>query len=150
MTARSFASITKIVAPRDVVWAVMTDHSRYVRWASTRRLTMEKRGQPDPNGVGAVRVFHTGPIKVREEVLEFEPPTRMVYSVVSGFPVRDHRSEMLLEENDDVTVLTWASSFSPRIPFTGGTFERIMLRAIDRFAEGIKEDAEEALRGEAG
>jgi hypothetical protein len=144
MTSRSFVSVTKIVAPRDVVWSVMTDHARYVNWTSASRVTMERTGAPEPDGVGAVRVFHTGPVRVREEVLEFEPLDRMVYRVVSGMPVRDYRSEMRLDDDGDVTVLTWSSSFEPRIPLTGGVLTRVMRGAVDRFAAGIKSDAEAA------
>jgi len=144
---RTFSSVTKVLAPRDVVWRVMTDHVRYARWGTAKTVTMERSGESDPNGVGAVRAFHAGPSKVREEVLEFEPPVRMVYRLVSGVPVRDYRSEMVLDEersgDDVVTVLTWSSSFSPKLPFTGALLQRVMSRAVDRFAEGIKRESEE-------
>jgi hypothetical protein len=121
----------------------MTDHVRYANWTSARGVAMERVGAPDPNGVGAIRVFDSGPVKVREEVLEFEAPTRMVYRLASGLPVRDYRSEMQLETDGDVTVLTWSSTFEPRIPLTGPLFTRIMRGAVDRFAAGIKADAEQ-------
>jgi uncharacterized protein YndB with AHSA1/START domain len=142
MTVRTFSSVTKIRAPRDTEWTVMTDHARYARWTSAREVTMERTGSPHANGLGALRVFHTGPVRVREEVVEFVPPDRMVYRLVSGVPVRDYRSEMRLEDDDDVTVLTWTSSFAPRIPLTGGVLTRVMRDAVDRFADGIKADAE--------
>jgi uncharacterized protein YndB with AHSA1/START domain len=144
---RTFASVTKFVAPREVVWQVMTDHVRYARWSSASAVTMERTGDGDADGVGAIRVFHTGPVKVREEVVEFEPPVRMVYRLASGLPVRDYRSEMVLDEDDGVTVLTWTSSFSPRIPLTGGLFTRLMRSAVDRFAAGIERDVAEAVGG---
>jgi hypothetical protein len=143
----TFSSVTKFVAPRDVVFEVMTDHVRYARWSSAKAVTMERTGAPDPNGVGAIRVFHTGPVKVCEEVVEFDPPARMVYRIASGLPVRDYRSEMLLEEDGDVTVLTWSSSFEPRIPLTGGLLTRIMSSAVDRFVEGIRTDVEAHVAG---
>lgn len=144
---RTFSSVTKILAPREVVWKVMTDHTRYARWGSAKTVTMERLGDPDPNGVGAVRAFHAGPSKVREEVVEFEPPVRMVYRLASGVPVRDYRAEMVLDEertgDDVVTVLTWSSSFTPKLPLTGALLQRVMSRAVDRFAEGIKRESEE-------
>jgi uncharacterized protein YndB with AHSA1/START domain len=134
--------VTKIRAPREVVWSVMTDHVRYARWGRAKVVTMDRVGSPDPNGVGAVRAFHAGPSKVREEVVESEPPNRMVYRLVSGLPVRDYRSEMLLEADGEVTVLDWSSTFSPRIPFTGALLTRMMSTAVDGFAAGIKAEAE--------
>jgi uncharacterized protein YndB with AHSA1/START domain len=139
---RSFSSVTKIRAPRDVVWSVMTDHVRYARWGRSKQVTMEREGSPDPNGLGAIRVFHAGPSKVREEVVALDPPARLVYRLVSGVPVRDYRSEMQLEEDGDVTVLTWTSSFAERIPLTGRFLTRMMSTAVDGFAAGIKAEAE--------
>jgi uncharacterized protein YndB with AHSA1/START domain len=139
---QSFSSVTKVLAPRPVVWRVMSDHVRYAQWTSARDVSMETLGSPDPNGVGAIRVFDSGPVKVREEVVEFDPPTRLVYRLASGLPVRDYRSVMTLEEDGDVTVLTWSSTFAPRIPLTGRLFTRIMRGAVDRFAAGIKTEAE--------
>jgi uncharacterized protein YndB with AHSA1/START domain len=147
---RSFSSVTKIHAPQAVVWDVMTDHVLYERWTSAKAVAMERHGSPHRNGVGAIRVFDSGPLKVREEVLEFDPPRRMVYRLASGLPVRDYRSEMQLEADGEVTVMTWSSSFEPRIPLTGRHFVRLMRSAVDRFAAGIKEEAEVRSRGEIG
>jgi uncharacterized protein YndB with AHSA1/START domain len=139
---RSFSSVTKIRAPREVVWSVMTDHVRYAGWGRAKTVAMDAVGSPDPNGAGAIRVFHAGPSKVREEVVEFDPPERMVYRLVSGVPARDYRSEMRLEVDGDITVLTWTSTFSERIPLTGKLLTRMMSTAVDGFAEGIKSDSE--------
>jgi hypothetical protein len=139
---RSFSSVTKIIAPRDVVWNVMTDHVRYARWGRSKVVTIERVGSPDPNGVGAIRAFHAGPTRVREEVVEFEPPSWMAYRLVSGVPVRDYRSEMRLEADGDVTVLSWHSTFVDRIPLTGRLFTRMRSTAVDGFAAGIKADSE--------
>lgn len=139
---RTFSSVTKIRAPRDVVWRVMTDHVRYARWGRAGRVSMERVGDPDPDGVGAIRVFHAGRSKVREEVVESEPPSRMVYVLASGLPVRDYRSEMQLSQDGDITVLEWSSSFHARIPLTGVLFTRVMARAVDGFADGIRREAE--------
>jgi uncharacterized protein YndB with AHSA1/START domain len=138
----SFSSVTTIRAPRETVWAVMSDHLRYADWSSAREVTIERPGVPAPNGLGAVRVFHAGPSKVREEVTEWEPPSRLVYRVVSGLPVRGYRSEMHLDPDGDGTVLTWSSEFAPRLPLTGRFFTRLMARAVDRFAAGIRDAAE--------
>jgi uncharacterized protein YndB with AHSA1/START domain len=146
---QSFSSVTKIRAPQTVVWDVMTDHMLYARWTSARGVAMEQHGSPHPNGVGAIRVFDSGPLKVREEVLDFEPPTRMVYRLASGLPVRDYRSEMRLEADGEITVMTWSSSFEPRIPLTGRHFTRLMRGAVERFAQGIKDEAESRAAGGA-
>jgi hypothetical protein len=105
---------------------------------------MDRVGSPHPDGVGAVRCFHAGPTKVREEVLEFDPPRRMVYRVASGLPVVDYRSEMVLDPEDGgaASLLRWSSSFRPRVPGTGALLRAVMVRAVAGFAVGIAAAAE--------
>ena len=146
----TFASTTRIAAPPEVVWPIMSDHVRYAAWGSAKRVTMDRVGSPDPNGVGAVRCFHAGPAKVREEVLEFEPPRRMVYRVASGLPVVDYRSEMVLEVDGAGSVLRWSSSFRPRVPRTGALLRTVMARAVARFAAGIADAAAAAAGSGSG
>jgi len=140
---RSFASETRIRAPRDRVFAVMTDHARYAAWGPSRRVDVDPEGDPAPNGLGAVRNFRSGPLTTREEVVGWEPPVRMAYQVVSGVPVRDYRSEMVLDEDGDHTVLRWSSTFRPLIPGTGWLLERLMTWAVDGFRAGIRNACEE-------
>lgn len=140
---RSFGSETRIRAPRERVFAVMTDHARYAAWGPSNRVDVDPQGDPPPNGLGAVRNFRSGPLTTREEVVAWEPPVRMAYRLVSGVPVRDYRSEMVLEEDGEHTVLRWSSTFRPVVPGTGWLFEKLMARAVDGFRQGIRRACEE-------
>jgi uncharacterized protein YndB with AHSA1/START domain len=140
---RTFGSETRIRAPRERVFEIMTDHARYAPWGPASRVTVDPEGVPAPNGVGAVRTFHAGPVRSREEVVAFEPPTRMVYRLRSGVPVRDYRSEMVLDQDGDTTVLRWSSTFEPVMPGTGRLLEWLLARAVDGFREGIRRACEE-------
>jgi hypothetical protein len=142
VVSTTFASATRIAAPVDVVWAVMTDHVRYARWGSAKTVTIERAGSPPPNGLGAIRCFHAGPIKVREEVTGWEPPSRMTYRLNSRQLTRTYTSEMTLRDDAGVTVLEWSSTFEPRIPGTAPLVRRLYQRAVARFAAGIKAEAE--------
>ncbi len=142
MVSTTFASATRIDAPLATVWEVMTDHVRYARWGSAKTVTMEREGTPPPNGLGAIRCFHAGPMKVREEVTGWEPPLRMTYRLNSKQMTRTYASEMVLRDDNGVTVLEWSSTFEPRIPGTAALVRRIYERAVARFAAGIKADAE--------
>ncbi len=141
---QTFSSSTPIAAPRAVAWAVMTDHELYAHWVPRSRVELETEGLPDRNGVGAVRVFRTGPVSTREEVTAFDPPQRMAYRMLKiPLPVRNCRSEMVLmaDEEDEGCTLHWDTWFDPVIPLTGGIIRRIMAPAVDKMAAGIAAEA---------
>ncbi len=142
----SFSSSTPVAAPRAVVWSVMTDHVRYGEWGRASKVVLEREGDPDRNGLGAVRVFHAGPMRTVEEVVEWDPPDKMAYRLVKGLPVRDYRAQMVLRDaasgEGPLTVLDWSSTFEPAIPGTGRLFEWFLARVLGDFAAGIKRAAE--------
>ncbi len=142
---RTFSSSTPIAAPQAVAWEVMTDHELYARWVPRCRVELETEGSPDRNGVGAVRVFRTGPVSTSEEITAFDPPHRMAYRILSiPLPVRNCRSEMLLVEGEQAgsCTLHWDSWFEPVIPFTGGIIGKVMASAVEKMAAGIATEAQ--------
>lgn len=138
----TFASSTSIDAPVKVVWSVMTDHVRWARWGSSKHVTLERLGVPSPNGLGAIRCFAAGPVKVREEVTAFEPPRRMAYRLNTKTMTTSYESDMVLVAGGAATVLEWSSTFVPRVPGTAWLVRRIFERAVRGFAAGIKAEAE--------
>jgi uncharacterized protein YndB with AHSA1/START domain len=144
VVSTTFASATRIAAPPEIVWDVMTDHVRYAKWGSAKTVTIERPGLPSPNGLGAIRCFHAGPMKVREEVTTWEPPTLMAYRLNTKFLTKDYTSDMRLREDDGATVLEWSSTFVPMVPGTSAIVRRIYERAVSTFAAGIKAEAEAA------
>lgn len=148
MVSTTFSSVTRIAAPMHVVWSVMTDHVRYARWGSAKVVTIEREGSPAPNGLGAIRCFHAGPMKVREEVTAWDPPARMAYRLNSKQLTREYQSEMVLRDDNGLTVLEWSSTFVPRVPGTSAVVRRVYTSAVAKFAAGIKADAE--TQAEAG
>ena len=142
---QTISSSTPIAAPQEVAWEVMTDHQLYARWVPRSRVDLEVEGLPDRNGVGAIRVFHIGPMRTREEITTFDPPHRMAYRVLSlPMPVRNCRSDLLLVADDDGAgcTLHWDSWFEPLIPLTGGIMRQVMAQATGRMAAGIAEEAQ--------
>ncbi len=123
----------------------MTDHRLYSRWSASSRVDLEVEGSPHHNGVGAIRVFHAGFTKAREEVTAFDPPNRMTYRALSmPLPVRNYRAEMRLVSDDDGhgCTLHWESSFEATIPLTAGTSRRIMSSSVAKMAAGIAGEAQ--------
>lgn len=122
-------------APPETVWAVYTDHGRWSDWSGFPGSRLAKEGSPDRNGTGAVRAFAGG---VREEILDFEPPKRMTYTVVGGpFPITNHLGEVLFEPDGAGTRIVWRCRFEPRIPGTGWLLERFVARNFRQALAGL-------------
>ena len=142
---QTISSSTPIAAPQEIAWEVMTDHELYARWVPRSVVELEAEGLPDRNGIGAIRVFHIGPVRTREEITTFDPPHRMAYRVLSlPMPVRNCRSDLLLVSDGDGNgcTLHWDSWFETIIPFTGGIMRQIMGSATAKMAAGIAEEAQ--------
>jgi uncharacterized protein YndB with AHSA1/START domain len=123
-------------APPQAVWDVYTDHARWSEWAGTPGARLLREGSPDPNGTGAVRAFVGG---LREEVLEFEPPKRMTYTVTAGlFPIEQHLGEVLLEPDGTGTRVVWRCRFESRIPGLGGLLRRFVTSSFTRALAGLE------------
>lgn len=74
--------ILTIEAPRDLVFAFLTDNDRWAAWWGAGSTI-------DPRPGGAVRIQLPGNVGVAGEVLEITPPARLVFSYgyVSGAPI---------------------------------------------------------------
>jgi len=121
---------TSSAAP-EAVFALLADGPSWSRWAGPliRRSTWAREGRPPPGGVGAVRKLGVPPVYSREEIVEYDPPHRLAYTILSGQPVREYRADVRLRPDGDGTRIEWAASFRPAIPGTG-RFVRWYLAAI--------------------
>ena len=82
----SFILRASIAAPVDVVFDVLTDHRGQADMTALRSATLEREGDPPPNGVGAIRRLTLLGPPIREQVTAFEPPHRFAYKMLSGVP----------------------------------------------------------------
>ena len=127
----------EIEAPIETVFAVLTDHEGMVRWSRAREVVLRHPGDPEPNGVGAVRVIRASGLAIEEEITAFDPPKRMEYRIVAGLPVRDHHGEIHLEPAGRSTRVVWRVRFRPRIPGTGWLLRRGLARALGELLDGL-------------
>ena len=126
----------RFTAAVDVVWEKVSDHCGMRRWlVPGMSVRLQREGDPAPNGKGAVRVIEGAGVRAVEEVVEFEPPNRMVYVVLSGFPIKEHRGEIRLAPEGGTTRLVWTVGFDPRYPGTGGIL-RWIVRGV--FSRGLR------------
>lgn len=127
-----------IPAPVQSVWDRYTDHARWSEWAGLGPSRLLRAAEGDPNGVGAVRALGPGRFAAVEEVLEFEPPRRMVYALRRGpLPMKNHRGEVLFEDRGGETHVVWRCGFESRIPGVGWLLRLAVTRVFRGALAGL-------------
>ncbi|AHH98451.1 SRPBCC family protein [Kutzneria viridogrisea] len=127
----------KVSVPPDSVWAVLADHEGMPRWTASRSAHLERIGDQDRNGVGAIRALGTPVGRIREEITEFDAPNRLVYRMLSGAPVRDYVGTVRLSPDGAGTLIEWSVSFVPRLPGV----QLVIKALIGQLATGLAKES---------
>lgn len=148
MRSQSY-NVTRVSkAPREKVWGLVSDGAGWKDWAGVMKSSLEREGDPPPDGVGAIRRLGPRPFSSREEVVVWEPPSHLGYVILSGMPVRNYRADIKLREeaapdgNGMTTVIEWSATFDPKLPGTGGLLRAGLRAMIGRFATRVAHYAE--------
>lgn len=128
-------------ASRERVWEVLADVPRWSEWGPWTSTGFEREGEPPPGGAGAVRLLERFPMKLRDEIVVFQPPERMEYTLLSGMPLRDYRAEVTLSPDGDGTEIDWRSEFDA-LPGVGGFHRRFLQRAFEDITKSVARAAE--------
>lgn len=97
------------------MWQLVARAEQWRTWTAFRSTSLEREGEPAPDGVGAIRRFGFASVGSREEVVAFEPPTHLGYVLLSGLPVQGYRSDVTLTPTaGGGTTIAWVSSFDAR------------------------------------
>jgi uncharacterized protein YndB with AHSA1/START domain len=144
MTEYSFAVEATSAASPEAVFALVTDVPRWKVWAGPliRESYLEREGGPPPGGIGAIRRLGSKPFYGREEIVEYDPPRRLSYVILSGQPVRNYRADVDLTPVDGGTHIRWAGRFEPLVPGTGALIRWYLRRIIAGFARRLARFAE--------
>jgi hypothetical protein len=132
-------------ATRESVFAVLADATRWREWAGSMITVSEweREGDPPPGGVGAVRRLGRPPAFAREQILEYDPPRHLAYTIVSGLPVRGYHADIdLLAATGGGTTIRWSGAFEPKIPGTGALFAAVLERIVRGYASSAAAEAE--------
>lgn len=138
----SFTLTREIAAPPAIVFEVLTDHRRYSELTPLRRSELEREGEADVNGVGAIRKLTAVGPPMREEVIAYEAPNRFSYTVLSGLPVRDHVGTVELSEDGARTRMVYAVRTQPTLPVVGFAVVAAIKQAIKGLIDGVAKESE--------
>ena len=140
--SRSYRVDARSKAPVEQVWPLLGEAARWRDWSFLTRSELVREGSPDRDGVGAVRRFSRYGFGSREEVVVWDPPHHLGYRILSGFPVRDYRADVTLEETGTGTRIEWVGSYEPKWPGTGRLLGYALPKMMQRFADGVARYAE--------
>src|SRR3569833_4651731 len=99
-------------AERSSVFALLKDGSTWPRWSMFTAFELERAGEIDPLGVGAIRVFVSPSRRACEEVVEVVEGRQLSYVLRSGMPFRNYRADVRLKpRSSGVTEISWQARF---------------------------------------
>lgn len=109
-------------APPETLFALEADGPRWAEWGKPLivQARWARRGEAEPDGVGAVREVGMWPVLFREETLEYESGRKHVYAFAGPKPLKDYRAEVLFTpDGGGGTHLRWTGSFTEPVRGSG-------------------------------
>ena len=138
----SFTLEADVKAPPEVVFDVLADHRGYASISRLRKSELEREGEPDPNGVGAIRKLTAVGPPLREEIVEYVPAQRLAYRLLSGAPLRDHLGTVELTPAATGTHVTYRVETTPTLPVGKGLTVGITKWSVRGLLDGIARESE--------
>lgn len=113
--------------PRNRVFALFADHSRFGKLLGAPVKRIKDSEQADPNGLGSVRRLGIGPLGLEETIIRFEPDSVIEYTVTSLSPIRNHLGRIRFNDvASGGTRVHYTITFEDRVPFTGGLIQKAL------------------------
>ena len=130
-----------IDAPIETVWSLVADARGYKSWAAMTATTLEREGDLEPDGVGAIRNFGVGTVLSREEVVVFDAPHHLGYVLLSGLPIENYRADVTLTSlGDRRTRLMWIGTFESN-GLVGAIMKRFLTFVLGDFVRRLSKVA---------
>src|SRR3954451_22226816 len=125
------------IADPATVYALLREGATWPSWSPIDSVELEREGDAEPEGVGAVRILRSGKVTGRDTIAELVPDRRFAYTHASSLPVKDYRGEIDLQPTASGTSIRWVSTFEPKIPGTGKILKRGLGRFIADMTNGL-------------
>jgi hypothetical protein len=122
-------AVARSRATSAAVFSLLKDSDTWPRWSLFDSSDVERAGNDERFGVGAIRTFSTRVSKSREQVTELIPNQKLGYVLLSGLPLRNYQAVVRLSSPESGgTLVNWTASFQCR--YGTGWFWRIFLNHI--------------------
>jgi hypothetical protein len=120
------------------IYELLADGSTWPTWSPIDSFELLESGDGTPEGLGAIRLFTTGRHKSRERVVERNPGLAFAYVLEAGLALRDYKAVIsLTPAADGGTTISWRSTFTAKVPGTGGLYRRQLGAFIGRCVDGL-------------
>jgi hypothetical protein len=129
------------------VYELLADGTTWPEWSPIDSFELLAPGDGRPEGLGAIRLFTTGRHKSRERVIERRPGAAFAYALEAGLALRDYKAVITLAPNaGGGTTINWRSTFTAKVPGTGGLYRRQLGAFIEQCVLGLAAAAGEQAR----
>lgn len=136
---RSYEFVAHSAAVPERVFEVLADIAQWHRWAGPLivRSWVEREGVPPPGGVGAIRGLGIRQLGSREEVVAYDPPHHLGYTILSGAPVRDYRADVRIEAEGTGSRIIWSGRYEPTAGVAAPLVHLVLTRTVHRLCRGL-------------
>ncbi len=135
----SFTLTRKVDLPAEKVWEIVGDFTKSP--GPGVLVEVEKQGDPNSYGIGAVRTITIGKVRVRERLESVDPPKSFTYTILSGAPIKNYSGKAEFIPKGLSTEIRWSGEFSPKIPFTGWICCKVSKGAVNGLIDEIEKTA---------
>lgn len=119
------------------VYRLLRDGATWPEWGPLETFELERDGDGEPEGVGAIRVFGSGRLRGRDQITGFDEDRAFRYIHLVGLPVRNYEAEVTIVPAGSGCDITWHITFDPKFPFTGMFVYKALNRFIAMSVQGL-------------
>jgi uncharacterized protein YndB with AHSA1/START domain len=129
--------------PPERVFEYMVEHENLAELFGAKVTRLQDGRDGERNGVGSVRQLKIGPAPAFEEtVTEFERPSRIVYRITKGSPLRGHVGVMTFEpDGRGGTHLHYDIRLASPIPGLAAIVRASLTRSVNKGLATVEQNA---------
>lgn len=128
--------------PPERIFAYLAEHENLADLFGAKVTRLKDGDDGRRNGVGSVRKLQIGPGPPFEEtVTEFDPPSRIVYRITKGSPLRGHVGEMTFTPEGDGTRFHYDIRLASPIPGLAAIVRASLTRSINKNLDKVEREA---------
>jgi hypothetical protein len=132
----TFTITRKLDLSSDQVWAIVSDFTRPPSPAI--KIEVEEKGDPDANGIGAIRNININGAKARERLEAVDAPNYITYRMLPQPAIKEYITTVNVVAQEGATLINWDVKLIPRIPGIGWILEMDLRRTINRYIDAIE------------